>query len=134
MKKYEGNYDTFETPVRSWSLIKVQRLIEQAGGYDPEDRHGDFEAYTTAWINEFNLVGRTTAHYYFSLSYRKWIRTTNKLTLYRSWNTALKPIKAIAQWLLRLHAYSVMGWKTPKAIVVHYLYHNIDLHKTPGTP
>lgn len=103
--KYEGRYSDLEEPIKSKSLQEVQQKIEKLGEYNPKDKDSIFVEYYTAWIMEYNFIGRQTAQHYFSMLDRKWHRSPNRLTMYHSWNRAIEPIKTIVQWFLRVFGY-----------------------------
>lgn len=93
MEQYEGYYLSFDSYIKSKSLSGLKKKIEKAMG-------DKFKDYETAWINEYNLIGRRTACYYFSLRDKRWHKSSNRITSYMSWGSAISPFKQIAQWLL----------------------------------
>ncbi len=103
--RYAGFYSTFEKTVKCKSLWQLQENIENAGGYggDPEDCN--FREYETAWIMEYNLIGRNSAQHYFSMKDKKWHRSATRITMYTSWQNARQPFKVIAQWLIDILGY-----------------------------
>lgn len=99
--RYEGHYDTLEKPIKSNSLLQVQEHIENLGGYESNKDNCCFKEYETAWIMEYNFIGRLTAQYYFSMKDKSWHRSQNKITMYSSWQNAVYPVKVVAQWVLK---------------------------------
>ena len=104
MKRYEGNYATFTESVWCDSLLQLQEHIENSGGYEGNpDEH--FRDYETAWIYEYNIIGRNIASYHFSMLDKKWHKRDFKISNWLSWNKAKFPFKQIAQWLLDIFGY-----------------------------
>lgn len=62
----------------------------------------NFADYETARIDEFNFIGRNVATNYFSMNDKKWHRSENKIINHHSWNSAVSPIREIAQWILEV--------------------------------
>ena len=96
-KKYIGHYIAFENPIKSNSLSQSKKLIENSMG----DKFVDYE---TASINEYNILNRQIAKYYFSKGFG-WKRSKISVIMYSSWNDAIKPIKDIAQYGLNIFGY-----------------------------
>ena len=105
MKKYEGYYNTFEEAVKCKSLLQLKEHIENSGGYGGNPEQCNFRDYETAWIMEYNIIGRQTAQHYFSMKDKQWHRTPNKITMYSSWQSAKQPFKVMAQWILKVLGY-----------------------------
>lgn len=78
MKKYKGNYATFEEPVESNSLIQLQEHIENSAGYTGNPKGPIFREYETAWVYEYDDDGKRIAGYYFSMLNKQWNRVVIK--------------------------------------------------------
>lgn len=99
--RYEGSHSALDKPVNSKSLLQVQEHIENAAGWGGDlNNIESFSDYETAWINEYNFVGRNTASYCFSMKKKGWSRHEWKRTNWLSWRSSVSPIKEIAQWIL----------------------------------
>ena len=105
MKKYEGKYESFDKPVWSNSLLQLQEHIENSGGYGGNPEECNFIDYESAWIYEYNIIGRHIASYYFSILDKKWHRLELDISNWMSWNKAVFPFKQIAQWYLEFFGY-----------------------------
>lgn len=110
--KYKGNYIDFEKPVVCDNLPQLKEHIENSGGYKGSE--GDeFRDYETASIEEFNIIGRRTAQYYFSMKDKKWHRSKNEITSYFSWSDSFEPLRSIAQFTLKK-----LGYKEKEAELI----------------
>lgn len=98
--RFEAYYETLENAIIRNSLSEIQKEIEKLGGFNRDDVRSDFKEHETAYIMEYNLLGRRTAQYYFSIKDKKWHRVPTKITDFSSWRYAKKPIKNIAEWIL----------------------------------
>jgi hypothetical protein len=98
--RYEGNYDTFKDRVHYATLEMAQVQIEVAMSENIEDE------YYTAWIFEYNIIGRQTASYFYSKGEAGneigWNRIDTPITDFYSWHQAKKPFKKLARWLIEI--------------------------------
>jgi len=99
-KHYTANYYTFEKLAKAKTLELLKRHLENAMG-------NNFKYYETAWISEYNILGRRTAQHYFSKKDKRWHKSPNPITMFSSWNNASEPFKLIARWLLITLGYKV---------------------------
>ena len=97
---YIGNYTTIEESIKSDSLKQVKDIIELAMGED-------FKEYETAWIMEYNIIGRFSAQHYFSMQDKKWHRSKTGIFMYSTYFKVIEPIKTIAQWII-----DILGYRT----------------------
>lgn len=98
MKCYVGHYGEMEEHIESNSLIYVQACIEKEWG-------DNFLDYETAWIMEYNFMGRHSAQHYFSIKDKKWHRTKRSIIIYSSWDYAIEPFRTIAQYFIKKLGY-----------------------------
>lgn len=126
MKRYEGTYASFDESVWCNSLWHLQEHIENASGYEGNPNN-DFKLYETAWIYEYNLIGRCIANYYFSMRDKEWHRGEFEITNYQSWSKAKSPFKQIAQWLL-----DILGFKKEQDTKIEKFVQKKEIEKLYG--
>lgn len=93
-KKYNGHYEKLEESVESKSREWLERHLRDIIGKN------DFIDYETAWIMEYNWIGRNSAQYYFSMKDKKWHKLKIGIEQMDSWASAIEPFRTVVWWIL----------------------------------
>lgn len=94
-KSYNGWHEKIEEDLTGKSISKIKKDIELAMGEN-------FDDYMTAWIMEYNIIGRNSAQHYFSMHDKKWHKSKVSVTNSNSWAGATEPFRGIARWILKV--------------------------------